>query len=96
MTTLRVEDNNWLDLHVYVVRDGESFSLGTVMGPGKTKLTVPAMATIPGSQVQLLVLPIGGADSYLSQPLVVEPGDTLNLTVENDLAMSSVTVSAGS
>lgn len=91
--TVRVENNNWLDVHVYLVRDGEPTSLGFVTGPGHDQLTLPWMSTVPGGDVQILVLPIGGTDSYLSQPLTVNPGDVLDLNVQNVLALSTVTVS---
>ena len=89
---VQVENNNWLDVHVYMVQDGEPISLGVVGGPGKERLHVPAMALTPGSQVQILILPIGGLQDYLSPPLMVNPGDTLDVTVENDISLSSVTV----
>ena len=94
--TVRVENDNWLDVHVYLVRDGEPFSLGFVTGPGHARLTLPSLATIPGGEVQILVLPIGGTDDYLSQPLTVNPGDVLDVNVANVLALSTVTVAPGS
>lgn len=93
---LNVENNNWLDVHVYLVRNGDPFSLGTVSGPGERQLALPELATTPGAQVQILVLPIGGGDDYLSPTLLVNPGDVLHLTVENSLDLSSVTVAPGS
>lgn len=96
LPTLKVENNNWLDVRVYLVRDGESIPLGMVTGPGTTEFRLPGMATLAGSDTQLLVLPIGGFDDYLSPILAVNPGDRVHLTVENDLALSSVVVSPGS
>lgn len=93
---LNVENNNWLDVHVYLVRNGEPFSLGTVSGPGESRLVLPSLAMTPGAQVQILVLPIGGANDYLSPTLMVNPGDVLHLTVENSLDLSSVSVASGS
>lgn len=93
---MNVENNNWMDVHVYMVRNGEPFSLGTVSGPGAARLVLPSLATTPGAQVQILVLPIGGADDYLSPVLIVNPGDVLHLTVQNSLDLSSVSVRPGS
>lgn len=94
--TLQVENNNWMDVHVYLVRDGDPMSLGMVTGPGTTQFKLPMMATLAGSDVQLLVLPIGGFDDYLSPMLTVNPGDQVDLTVQNSLPLSSVIVSPGS
>jgi hypothetical protein len=93
---LKVENNNWMDVDVYLVRNGEPFPLGTVSGPGEGHLVLPSLATTPGAQVQILVLPIGGADDYLSPTLLVNPGDVLHLTVENSLDLSSVSVAPAS
>jgi hypothetical protein len=93
--TVQVENNNWLDVRVYVVRNGEPISLGFVTGPGHAQLTLPMMATVPGADVQILVLPIGGVDSYLSPSLTVNPGDVLDLSIQNALALSTVTVAPG-
>lgn len=90
--TVQVENDNWLDVHVYVVRDGQPMSLGFVTGPGHAKLTLPWLATVPGADVQLLVLPVGGTDDYLSMPLTVNAGDELDLNVRNVLPLSTVTV----
>jgi len=92
MPTVQVENNNWLDVHVYLIRDGEPFSLGVVTGPGEDRLSLPMTATYPGSDVHILVLTIGGNGVYESPSLQVNPGDVVDLNVENDLALSSVSV----
>lgn len=89
---LSVTNDNWLDVHVYIVRDGEPFSLGVVTGPGKRVLDMPSLSTTPGARVQILVLPIGGVANYLSPAVTVNPGDVVHLNVENSLPLSTVTV----
>jgi anti-sigma-K factor RskA len=72
------------------VRDGGlKRSLGVVSGPGQAELELPADATLPGSLVQLLVEPIGGGQSYLSQALVINPGERVELIVHNNLSLST-------
>lgn len=89
---LVVENNNWLDVHVYLVRDGMTMSLGFMNGPGKAKFELPSIATLPGAPLQFLVVPIGGAESHLTPQVNINPGDVVELTVQNDLALSSVVV----
>ena len=89
---LQVQSNHWLDLHLYLVRDGMVRSLGVVNGPGRSELALPADATMPGSLVQILVEPIGGGGSWLSNPLIISPGDRVDLTVQNNLGLSSESV----
>lgn len=90
---LEVQNNNWLDVHLYMVRDGMLTSLGFMNGPGSAEFDLPSPATVAGADVQLLVLPIGGTRSYLSPTLVISPGDVVDLSIENNLALSSVTIS---
>ena len=89
---LQVENNNWLDAHLYLVRDGMLTSLGFMNGPGEEHFTLPSMATMAGADVQVLVLPIGATGAYLSPVLVISPGDKVQLTIQNNLSLSSVTV----
>ncbi len=95
-TLLSVTNDNWLDVHLYLVRDGEPFSLGVVTGPGNQVLDLPSLATIPGGRVQILALPIGGVADFLSPEVTVNPGDVVHLTVANNLDLSTLTVEPGS
>lgn len=89
---LQVENNNWLDAHLYLVRDGMLTSLGFMNGPGEEHFTLPSMATMAGADIQVLALPIGGTGAYLSPVLVISPGDKVKMTIQNNLALSSVAV----
>jgi hypothetical protein len=62
------------------------------MGPGKTTLTLPSMAMVPGSSLQLMVLPVGSRGMFVSQPFTVDPGDLVKLQIENNLALSTVSI----
>lgn len=90
---LEVENNNWLDVHLYLVRDGMLTSIGFMNGPGQSEFELPSIATIPGSDVQILVLPIGGNASYLSPVVAVNPGEVVKMVVENNLGMSTTIIS---
>jgi hypothetical protein len=86
---LVVENNNYLDMHVYGMRDGYYRSLGVVTGLSKAELKIPADLTWPGADFQILADPIGGTISYLSDAIVMGTGKELDLTLQNDLALSS-------
>jgi hypothetical protein len=92
---LVVESYNWLDAHLYLVRDGMLTSLGFVNGPGNAEFALPSMAVAAGSDVRVLVLPIGGTQTYLSPMLVINPGDEVQMTIENDLSLSTAAVFPG-
>lgn len=91
-TILSVENHNWLDVHVYLVRDGSVTSLGFMSGPGQQDFELPPRATVPGADVQILVAPVGSRASYLSPVAYIDPGDQVNLVVENNLGLSSLSV----
>ncbi|MCG6957387.1 MAG: hypothetical protein LJF04_15465 [Gemmatimonadetes bacterium] len=93
--TLQVNSDSWQDVEVYMVRDGDPFSLGVVDGMGTAHLEVPALATTPGSQVQILAMPLGGGEDYLSRTIMVNPGDTIDLTLQAELPSSFVRVTRG-
>jgi hypothetical protein len=89
---VEVNSANWLDSHVYVVRDGLVTSIGFVMGPGKSMLTLPSLAMVPGSSLQLMVLPVGSRGMYVSPSFSVSPGDLVRLQIENNLALSTLVI----
>jgi hypothetical protein len=89
---LVVENNNYLDMHVYGMRDGYYRSLGVVTGLSKAELTIPETLTIPGGDFQLLADPIGGTVSYLSDPIVLGLAKEVDLTIQNALELSSFTI----
>jgi len=89
---LVVVNNNWLDAHLYLVRDGMLTSLGFMNGPGEEQFPLPSMATWAGADVQVLVLPIGGTGAYLTPVLAINPGDQVRMTIQNNLSLSTVTV----
>ncbi len=89
---LVVQNNNWLDAHVYLVRRGSTrTSLGFVTALGKREFELPSWATLPGDDVQILVHLIGGV-SYLTPAVNVYPGDVVELVVQNNLALSTTVV----
>lgn len=90
--TLMVENNNFLEVHVYGMRDGYFRSLGTVTGLSKAKLTIPETLTTPGADFRILADPIGGTLSYLTDPIVMGTGQEVELRIQNDLALSYFTI----
>jgi len=86
---LVVENNNFLDMHVYGMRDGYYRSLGMVTGLSKAEFTIPESLTIPGGDFQILADPIGGTLSYQTDAIVLGTSKRVDLTIQNDLALSS-------
>jgi hypothetical protein len=85
---LVVENNNWLDAHLYVVRGGMKTSLGFITALGRREFELPSRTVLPGDEVQILVHLIGGV-SFLTTAVDVYPGDVVELVIQNNLALGS-------
>lgn len=86
-----VHNNAWLDMHVYVVQSGLTESLGMVTGLSADTLMLPRTIAESGQDMRILADPIGGFGSYLSPTLLVDPGDEIDVDIENNLDLSQVT-----
>lgn len=89
---VEVKNYNWLDVHVYVDRDGLLLPVGVVATGQTADLRLPLLATAAAGDVRLVAVPIGGSDYYVSPILFLEPGDVVNLDLENALNFSYATV----
>ena len=87
---LVVENNQWFDVHLYLVRGGLRTSLGFLTSLGRREFELPSIATTQGVDVRIFVYPIAGGRPYLTPPLIVNPGDVWKLVVENNPALSRV------
>lgn len=88
-TVVRVENHNWLDMHIYVLRDdGMPQSLGVVASNQTAELTMPAGTLDTGASVRLIADPIGGNGIYVSPDIFGGRGDEVLLTIENALSLS--------
>lgn len=89
---LVVENNNYLDMHVYGMRDGYYRSLGMVTGLSTAEFTIPESLALPGGDFQILADPIGGTLSYQTDPIVISTSKEIDLLIQNNLALSSFTL----
>lgn len=89
-TVVRVTNNNWSDMTIYVVRDGLRHRLGTVTSQTTERFAVPTHFMAASGRVHLLADPIGSRNTFLSSPIVITPGQTAEWQLENSLALSSI------
>lgn len=90
---VRVENHNWLDMHVYLLEYGRApRSLGMVMAQGSAVFEVPAAVTVAGTDLRVLADPVGSNDLYVSDPVLADPTSEVVVTLENSLALSNTTV----
>lgn len=91
-TTVRVTNNNWADMVVYVVRSSMRVRIGTVTSMNTQNLQIPSSAVRGGSSVRLQISPIGSREQFLTPPIQVSPGQRIDFQIQNHLAISSVAV----
>lgn len=79
-TTVRVENQGFADMVIYVVRGSSRIRLGQVTGGSSAVLRIPASALGDGT-VQFLADPIGSNRTPISDTISVQPGDQIQLTI---------------
>jgi len=89
---LQVSNQNWSDMNVYLVRGAMKQRLGTVSSNTTSRFKLPRHIFASPDPVQLLADPIGSARTYTSPPLLVNPGQTVEWRLENNVALSSFLV----
>ncbi len=83
---------NWADLRVYAVADASQRRLGLVRSFSTERFEVPRVILSPRYEIRLAAEAIGSRDRYLSEPILVTPGEKIEWHLENQLELSSVHV----
>jgi hypothetical protein len=89
---LEVENHNWSDVVIYLVRGTQRQRLGMVTALSSTVFTFPYRRLGNGSDARLSAHAIGDRGSYTSESLLVQPGQMIKWTLESDLDRSSLAV----
>lgn len=90
--TVHVKNNSWSAIHVYVVASGQWESLGVVASQNTADYAVSRSRLGGRGEIRLVADPIGSTQGYFSDPILVEPGDRVEWTLQNNLSLSSVFV----
>ena len=89
--TVSVQNNNWQDVDVYALRNGQRIRLGNVTATRTGVFALPkAVALSPDLRIQ--IHPLAATRDFVSQKLVVNPGDIVEVTVLNALTQSTVVI----
>ena len=89
--TVSVLNNNWQDVDVYAVRNGQRIRLGNVTATRTGVFVLPqGVALAPDLRIQ--IHPLAATRDYISPKLVVSPGDVVEIVVLNALSQTSVVV----
>src|SRR5688572_295328 len=80
-TTLRVENQAFNDMTIYVVRGGSRQRIGQVTGASSALLTIPESMVGGGATLQFQADPVGSNRAPISESINVNPGDEVRLTI---------------
>jgi len=89
---LEIANHNWLDVIVYVVRDGQPTRVGIANASSSASFALPARLLGQGREIRLWGRPIGGTGGTLTETVVVQPGQWIEWTLESDLKRSAIGV----
>lgn len=90
--TVEVVNQNWQDMHVYVLASGQRRSLGMVTSQNSELFELPRSALAADRDIVFIADPIGSVVAFVSDPVLVQPGDQVRWTIQNRLRHSSVFV----
>jgi len=76
-----VDNQNFLDMNVFLIRGGQRIRLGTVPGLSSRILMVRPDLIGYGTELQFELHPIGGRANPVSETISVRPGDVIQLTI---------------
>jgi hypothetical protein len=89
---VEVESHFQGDIIIYLVQGGQRERLGTVTALSRAQFSFPYRRLQMSSTTRLMAYPLAGAQAYLSDPLLVQPGQYVSWTLESDLDRSSLAV----
>ena len=89
--TITVHNDHWLDVAVYLVRGTARFRIGTVRGLSEETLHLKAGGA-EGIPWQILTDPIGSNHTYLTEPVVLAPGQRLQVNVGSRVSQSTYAI----
>lgn len=91
-STVLVENHNWSDMTVYLMRGSSRIRLGTVTSMSERRFKLPRAATTSGTDVRIMADPIGSSKGYVTGPITVTSGQDVIFNIENNLALSNYSI----
>ncbi len=96
-TALRIRNDNWQDVRVYMINGSgvATVRVGTVsaVSSARIRLKGSVLREIRSrGSIRLLLRPFGSRAGFVTQVVLVQPGDEIRLTVANQLTLSTLFV----
>jgi hypothetical protein len=89
---LTLNNHHWLDVNIFVQHDGEASRVTTVTASSSQSLILPVWLLGDSKIVRIIAEPVGTQDSYATDLMRVDPGQSVELNVERTLATSNYSI----
>jgi hypothetical protein len=84
-TMLKVNNQAFLDMTIYVYRSSQRIRLGTANGNSTSRFVIPSNLIFGSTPLRFQADPIGRSRTPVSQEITVSPGDEVILTIPPSL-----------
>jgi hypothetical protein len=89
---LTLNNRHWLDVNVFIQHDGESSRVTLVTASSSQSLILPLWMLGDSKLVRIIAEPIGAQDSYTTDLLRVDLGQSVEVNVESVLSRSNYSI----
>lgn len=89
---LEVKNHHWLDVTIYLERDGQRRRLGVATATTTAIFNFPATYLGPSAEFRLVADPIGEYGRVSTELLKVLPGQSVVWTLESQLSHSAIAI----
>lgn len=80
-TTLKVDNQAYLDMTIYVMRGAERVRLGRASGASSSSFVIPADLLRTSTSLRFVADPIGSSRAAVSEEINVHPGDQVVIQI---------------
>ncbi len=94
-TVLRVRNNNWQDVKLYLVHASGSVPIRVGTVTAMSSAVIRLRRPMAGTGARLLITPIGSSTGHVTELVAVDSQSELRLTVHNHLALSMLIAAPG-
>ena len=90
--SLILNNRHLLDVNVFIQHDGQSDRVATVVAATSRTMVLPNWMLGQSKAIRLIAEPIGEDSRYVTDVLVVQPGQMVELNVEGSLSRSNYNI----
>jgi hypothetical protein len=80
-TVLRVDNQSFNDMRIYVIQGGQRIRVGTANGKNTTSFRLSKSVVTGFTTIKVEAVPIGGNGSSVSEQISIQPGEQLELRI---------------